>query len=66
MSLSRIVISAHYPSDVIAGAGLGIGSAILLRRLFALRGIAFRWTSNGIRLRGDGLVWPKLLKALSR
>ena len=63
IAISRVVISAHYPSDVIAGAGLGVASAILLRRAFALRGIAFRWTPAGPRLRGAGRVWPVLFKA---
>ena len=58
VAISRVVISAHYPSDIIAGAGLGVASAIVLRRAFALRGIAFRWTPTGLRLRGAGRVWP--------
>jgi len=61
IAISRVVISAHYPSDVIAGAGLGTACAIILRRAFALRGIAFRWTPTGLRLRGAGRVWPALL-----
>ncbi len=63
IAVSRVVISAHYPSDVIAGAALGAASAIMLRRAFALRGIAFRWTAEGPRLRGAGKVWPALIKA---
>ncbi len=61
IAISRVVISAHYPSDVIAGAGLGVFSAVMLRRAFALRGLAFRWTPSGLRLRGAGRVWPALL-----
>ena len=61
IAISRVVISAHYPSDVIAGAGLGVFSAVILRRAFALRGLAFRWTPSGLRLRGAGRVWPALL-----
>jgi undecaprenyl-diphosphatase len=58
IAISRVVISSHYPSDVIAGAGLGTACAILLRRAFALRGLAFRWTPTDLRLRGAGRVWP--------
>ena len=65
VAISRVVISAHYPSDVIAGAGLGVVCAIALRRAFALRGVAFRWTSAGLRLRGAGKVRPALFKASS-
>ena len=61
IAISRVVISAHYPSDVIAGAGLGVFCAVLLRRAFALRGLAFRWTPSGLRLRGAGRVWPALI-----
>ena len=61
IAISRVVISAHYPSDVIAGAGLGTASAILLRRAFALRGLAFRWTPTGLRLRGAGRIWPAIV-----
>ena len=61
IAVSRVVISAHYPSDVIAGAGLGVFCAVLLRRAFALRGIAFRWTPTSLRLRGAGRVWPALV-----
>jgi undecaprenyl-diphosphatase len=63
IAASRVVISAHYPSDVVAGAGLGAASAIMLRRAFALRGLAFRWTPSGLRLRGAGRVWPGLASA---
>ena len=63
IAISRVVISAHYPSDVIAGAGLGVFSAVLLRRAFAVRGLAFRRTPTGLRLRGAGRVWPALLSS---
>ena len=61
VAISRVVISAHYPSDVLAGAGLGTACAIALRRAFALRGLAFRWTPTSLRLRGAGRVWPALV-----
>jgi len=61
VAISRVVISAHYPSDIIAGAGLGVACAIVLRRAFAMRGLAFRWTDSGLRLRGAGKVWPALI-----
>ena len=65
IATSRVVISAHYPSDVIAGAALGVACAIVLRRAFALRGLAFRWTPAGPRLRGAGRVWSALVKVSS-
>jgi undecaprenyl-diphosphatase len=60
VAVSRVIISAHYPSDVLAGASIGLGTAILLRRAFALRGITFRYLPHGPRLRGQGKIWPAL------
>lgn len=56
VAASRVIIGAHYLSDVLAGAGLGYGSAILVRRAFAARSIVFRQMPGGLRLRGAGLV----------
>ncbi len=38
---SRVVVSAHYPSDVIAGALTGAAGAYLVRRWFAARRLLF-------------------------
>jgi undecaprenyl-diphosphatase len=63
--VSRVIISAHYPSDVLIGAIIGSLSAILLRRAFARRGIAFSHTPAGPRLRGAGKVWPALARVFN-
>jgi undecaprenyl-diphosphatase len=39
---SRIVVLAHHPSDVIAGALVGSAGAFMLRRWFAARRLVFR------------------------
>jgi membrane-associated phospholipid phosphatase len=41
VAASRILIAAHYPSDVLAGALVGISSALLIRRWFAQRRLGF-------------------------
>jgi membrane-associated phospholipid phosphatase len=41
VAASRILIAAHYPSDVLAGAFVGISSALLIRRWFAQRRLGF-------------------------
>jgi membrane-associated phospholipid phosphatase len=38
---SRVVVSAHHPSDVIVGAVVGAAGAALVRRWFAARRLVF-------------------------
>ena len=64
--VARVVTGAHYPSDVLGGVALGLGTTILLRRAFAARGIVFRESASGIALRGAGLVGPVLRQLSSR
>ena len=56
VGLSRVAIGSHYPSDVVAGAALGVASAVVARIAFARRGIVFRKTKRGIVTRGRGVV----------
>lgn len=41
IAVSRVVVSAHFPSDVVAGAAFGAFGAILVREWFATRRLAF-------------------------
>jgi undecaprenyl-diphosphatase len=41
IAASRVVVSAHYPSDVIAGAAFGAFGAVLVRDWFAARRLGF-------------------------
>ncbi len=47
IALSRVVITAHFPSDVIAGAFVGGFGALLVRNFFALRRLAFTVGPDG-------------------
>ena len=47
IAASRIVVSAHYPSDVLAGAVVGTVGALLVRRAFALRRLGFTLAPDG-------------------
>ncbi len=47
ISLSRLVVIAHYPSDVFAGAVVGTVGALMVRRYFALRRLAFSIGPDG-------------------
>jgi len=47
IALSRVILIAHYASDVVAGAVVGACGALLVRRWFAARRIAFGVTPDG-------------------
>ncbi|HEY7662027.1 MAG TPA: phosphatase PAP2 family protein [Xanthobacteraceae bacterium] len=48
IAVSRVVLTAHFASDVIAGAAVGIVGVLLLRDWFAARGLAFVIGPDGI------------------
>jgi membrane-associated phospholipid phosphatase len=48
IALSRVLVIAHYPSDVFAGAVVGLAGAVLVRRYFAQRRLGFAIDANGI------------------
>jgi membrane-associated phospholipid phosphatase len=41
IAISRVVVTAHYPTDVLAGALVGVVGAMMVRRYFALRRLGF-------------------------
>jgi membrane-associated phospholipid phosphatase len=41
ISVSRVMVMAHYPSDVLAGAVVGTVGALMVRHYFALRRLGF-------------------------
>jgi membrane-associated phospholipid phosphatase len=47
IAMSRVIVSAHYPSDVLAGAAFGAFGAILVRDWFAARRLGFYVSSDG-------------------
>jgi len=47
IAVSRVVLTAHYPTDVIAGAIVGMAGAALVRRYFALRRLGFSIAPDG-------------------
>jgi membrane-associated phospholipid phosphatase len=54
---SRVVINVHHPSDVLAGALVGILGALTVRRWFAARRLAF--FANDLRPYAS-LSWKRL------
>jgi membrane-associated phospholipid phosphatase len=60
IALSRIIVLAHFPSDVIIGAAVGIAGALLVRGWFASRRLAFTVDSDGIIHRLPGPSWRRI------
>jgi undecaprenyl-diphosphatase len=59
IGISRVVVSAHFPSDVVAGAAFGAIGALMVRDWFAVRGLGFH-------VRTDGAVRASATLGLSR
>ncbi|WP_319532085.1 phosphatase PAP2 family protein [uncultured Cohaesibacter sp.] len=65
IGVSRVVVGAHYPSDVVAGLAYGASFAWLLALWFANRRLLFRSEAGLIRIpKTSGLSLGKLHKAL--
>lgn len=65
IAVSRVVLTAHYPTDVAAGALVGIVGALLVRRWFALRRLGFSLEPNGVLHQYPGPS-VKRVKAVAR
>ncbi len=62
IGLSRVMLGAHYLSDVVGGAFVGLASAYLLQRAYASRAIVFTPDGGRIAVRGGGVIVPALRK----
>jgi undecaprenyl-diphosphatase len=62
IGMSRVVVSSHFPSDVIAGAAFGALGAILVRDWFAARRLAFYIGSDGAVRAMPGPSWRRIKK----
>lgn len=62
---SRLVVTAHYPSDVLAGAITGTVGALMVRRYFALRRLGFSVEPDGLPYQFSGPS-KRRLKAVAR
>ena len=56
IATSRVVVQAHYGSDVVAGSAFGVVCAVLTTRLFARFGIAFARREGRLALKDPGAV----------
>jgi len=66
IALSRVVVTAHYPSDVIAGAIVGTAGAVLVRNWFAVRRLGFTIDAGGHVRRLPGPSWRRVRAAIGR
>lgn len=66
IAASRVIIAAHYPSDVVAGACLGGFGALLIRNYFAVRHLGFAATRNGTVLRLPGPSLRRIRSTFAR
>ena len=60
VALSRIVVTAHHPSDVIAGAVVGAIGALLVRNWYASRRLGFTVGADGTVLKLPGPSWRRI------
>jgi len=66
IALSRVVITTHYPSDVIAGAVIGGFGALLVRTWFAARRLGFAIGADGTVRPLPGPSWQRLKRVARR
>lgn len=62
VGLSRAVVGSHYLSDVLAGAALGIATALVVARFMADRTFAFEMGPDVVRTKSAGAIWPVLVE----
>jgi undecaprenyl-diphosphatase len=65
IALSRVIVTAHHPSDVIAGAVVGAIGALLVRNWYASRRLGFTVAADGAIRKLPGPSWRRI-KAVAR
>jgi undecaprenyl-diphosphatase len=66
IAISRVVLVAHYPSDVIAGAVVGACGALLVRRWYAVRRLSFAFAPDGTVRVMPGPSWRRVKEVARR
>jgi undecaprenyl-diphosphatase len=66
IALSRVVITAHHPSDVIGGAIVGAVGAVMVRNWFADRRLGFSVATDGSVRAMPGPSFRRIIKAVAR
>ena len=60
IAVSRVVVTAHFPSDVLAGAIIGAIGALAVRSWFAARHLGFSVDREGVIHRLPGPSWRRV------
>ncbi len=63
--ISRVVVTAHHPTDVLGGAVMGAAGALLVARIFALRRLGFSVKPDGLLLAFPGPSFRRI-KSVAR
>ena len=66
VAVTRTLLEAHFPSDVVAGVGLGMAGTLLLAHLLARRGFVFRYDWEGRLVPAPGESFRSLAALFSR
>ena len=66
IAASRVIIAAHYPSDVIAGACAGGFAALIVRNYFAARRLGFAAAPDGSVRALAGPSWRRIRSIAAR
>ena len=66
IALSRVVITAHHPSDVIGGAIVGAVGAVMVRNWLAARRLGFSVAADGSVRAMPGPSFRRIIKAVAR
>jgi undecaprenyl-diphosphatase len=66
IAASRVIITTHHPSDVLAGAIVGALGALLVRQWFAARRLGFRVAADGSVQPMPGPTWRRIVKAVAQ
>jgi undecaprenyl-diphosphatase len=64
IAASRVIVSVHYPTDVLGAAAFAFVSVLLIREFFAARGLLFSSDAQGNIQAMPGPAWRRVKNLL--